>query len=141
VPFSIDKVAPQDETKTRTFTILGHETEVTYYPNRLTLEGNVDYDDAAPEGDDEEDLPEDDDAQRRVAATTCRTVAAWDWTGPVKRGDGTVIVGADEPVPLDPDVVRCIPTRVIRGLNRAIAQQEFPDPNRKTRRAQRSSRR
>lgn len=140
MPFSIEAIAPQDETKTRTFSILGHDSEVTYYPNRLTLEGRADYEDDAP-ADGDDDLAADDDEQYRVAASTCRLIHAWDWTGPVKRADGVEVVGRDDPVPIDPEVVRCVPTRILRALNRAIGEAEFPDPNRKARRARRSSRR
>ncbi len=131
--FSVDAIAPQDETKTRTLSILGHDSEVTYYPNRMTLEGQADYTEEPTDGDD--DTPLADDEQYRVAANTCRLIHAWDWEGPVKRADGVEVVGRGEPVPIDPEIVRCIPTRILRSLNQEIARLEFPDPNRKARRA------
>lgn len=144
--FRIDEIAPQDETKERTFDILGHKTVISYYPNRLKLENNDALDAALAKAADDaagvagEGGEEDVDETYLIAARVCNLVHAWDWEGPVKRLDGAVVVAVGEAVPLDPAVVRCIPNRIVRALNDAISEAEFPT-SRRDRRAARSSRR
>lgn len=118
--FVLDEVAPQSETVTKLFTILGHVTEITYYRNKLTME-ETRRDDA----DAGEDAGEDTDTAESVAVRLCGLIKAWDWTGPVKRLDGSVAVEAGAPVPLDPETVRLIPLRLTKALNEAIVEAEL----------------
>lgn len=132
--FSIGEIAPREERRTRIFKLLGHPSEITFYPNRITLEPSgetsVDHDDTGDSADEASDL-------NQAARDICRLVATWDWTGPVVDGGGRTVVEHDAPVPIEPDVVQCIPTRLIRSLNDAIAEDVFP----KTRDERRSRRR
>ncbi|MDQ3222778.1 MAG: hypothetical protein M3Q75_04785 [Gemmatimonadota bacterium] len=122
--FNVSEVAPLDETRTRTFKLLGHPSEVTYYPNRITLEPSGETTVASDDdGETDDEVSEANAAARQV----CRLVAAWDWTGPVPRGDGTLIVGHDEPIPIEPEIVQCVQTRIIRALNDAISEDAFPN--------------
>lgn len=120
--FIVDEHVPYEETRTRTFKLLGHPSEVTFYPNRITLEPTgetrVIHDDEA----DDEDISEENQAARDL----CSLVAAWDWEGPVRRRGGEIVVPHDAPVPIEPKIVQCIPTRLIRALNDAIAEDVFP---------------
>jgi hypothetical protein len=136
--FSIEEVAPREETRKRVFKLLGHRSEVTYYPNRITLEPSgettVLYDDDDIDDDDEQS---DDEREANLAARNlCRLVHSWDWVGPVKRGDGSIVIDHDQPVPVDPEIVQCVPTRIIRALNDAISEDAFPK-SRSERRSQR----
>jgi len=122
--FSIGKVAPNDATETHRLYVLGEPTVITYYRNRLTMEGTAADE---KEEDAEEDGPPDDDAQQeetlayRVANRLATIVKEWDWEGPLTNTDGSrVIVEAGDPIPLDPDVIRYIPLRLTRALNDAI---------------------
>lgn len=125
--FVLDEVAPHGETRTKTFTIAGHETEVTYHPNRLTME-----DTRRP---DDEDAPDEDgDTADSVAARLVALVARWDWTGPLKRLDGSVAVEAGVPVPLDVETVRLIPLPLTKALNEAIVEAELGGNARRRRR-------
>lgn len=138
--FSIDEVAPLEETRKRVFTLLGKKSDVTYYPNRITLEPSGDvavvHDDETGEDDDGEQS----DAEReasQAARDLCRLVHSWDWVGPVKRAaTGEIVIEYDQPVPVDPAIVQCIPTRIIRALNDAISEDAFPN-NRRERRSRR----
>lgn len=115
----LDLIAPADETVTRTLDILGEKSEVTYYRNRLTMEGQRD-DADAEDGEEEEQ-----DAAQAVAERLCRLVKTWDWEGPLKRMDGTVAVEAGDKVPLQAEIVRLIPLRLTRALNQAIIEAEL----------------
>ncbi len=130
--FSIGEIAPREERRTRTFKLLGHPSEVTFYPNRITLEPSGETS-VAHDDDGDEDRDEANQASRDL----CRLVASWDWTGPVVDGAGRTVVEHDAPVPIDPEIVQCIPTRLIRALNDAIAEDVFP----KTRNERRLQRR
>ena len=116
--FELGIVAPQNETVTKVLTILGNETEVTYYRNKLTME------DTRREGD-ADDADEDGDTADSVAARLVGLVKAWDWTGPLARLDGTEVIPAGAPIPLDVDTVRLIPLRVTKALNEAIVESEL----------------
>lgn len=118
MPFELGLVAPQNETVTKTLTILGNQTEVTYYRNKLTME------DTRREGD-EADADDEGDTADSVAARLVGLIKAWDWTGPLNRLDGTQVVAAGEAIPLDVDTIRLIPLRVTKALNEAIVESEL----------------
>lgn len=125
--FVLDEVAPQNETATKTFSILGYQTEVTYFRNKLTMEDTR-------RGGDESEADEDGDTADSVAARLVGLVKTWDWLGPVKRLDGSVAVEAGAPIPLDVETVRLIPLRVTKALNEAIVEAELGGNGSKRRR-------
>lgn len=121
MPIRIGELTPRDEARTVTIRVLGERTTVTYFPNRVNQE-------------DEPVIPgatDDDDPRRREQAATsydvCRIVKAWDWEGPVVRQDGTILVAEGAPVPLEFDVVRCIPLRLLSDLLDALLDDAFPN--------------
>lgn len=115
--FVLDEVFSADETRTKTFVIGGSETEITYFPNKLTME------DTRREDDSDED--DDGDTAESVARRLCGLIKAWDWTGPLKRLDGSIAVERGAAIPLEPEIVRLIPLRATKELNELIVQAEL----------------
>jgi hypothetical protein len=118
MPFVIDAVLPHDETVTKTLEVLGHPAEVTYYRNRLTLDGAKDVSGATPE-----------EVVVNASRQLADKVAAWDLTGPFKRADGGLVVDAGAPVPVAVEVIRHFPLPLIRALNEAITLAELDAGN------------
>lgn len=126
---SIAEVASRDATKTITVPLdapgvkVTFPVSVTYYPNRLTLEP-VDL----PEP--EEGEPEAEESDRtslRNAASFCDMVASWDLTGPLANRRGEEVVPADVPIPMRPEVIRCVPSWITVQVTQAVMDREFPN--------------
>jgi hypothetical protein len=123
---SLMDLAPQHATKTRKFAIVNPDdvefvVEVSYYPNKLTMEPV-----AMPDGVDEED----DDTGRtslKNAQSFCDMLSGWDITGPVYNRDGDEVSPADEPIRLDAHVIRCVPTWITSQITTKIMELEFPN--------------
>ena len=122
VPFIVDDMAPQDERKTKVFNVLEGSVEITYFRNRITLEGDIGEEKFAEDG---TPLDSDEVSQLAVARRLCNLVASWDIEGPVKNSRGETVVERGQIVPLDPQVVRLFPMRVTRAINQAIYGEEL----------------
>lgn len=124
--FSVGKVAPRDEIRERNFEVLGAETTIAYYPNKITIEST------ASAMDDDEDETK---VTNQLAIDLCHMVARWDWEGPVYRRDGSEVVPAGHPIPIDPNVVQHIALVILRATSAEILEDAFP--NRKSGQRQR----
>lgn len=118
MPFVINAVTPNDETITRTLDIFGSPAEITYYRNRITLEP------IATDG-------TQDEVAEAVAGRLCQLVAAWDFEGPAYKADGTLLVAEGEAVPIDPEVIKCLPFPLITEIQKAITAAEMGGNDRK----------
>ena len=57
----------------------------------------------------------------------CKMLRQWDMVGPLYNADtGDQMVGEDEPVPLQPDILQHMPTSLMTGLFRAISEDNVP---------------
>jgi hypothetical protein len=65
----------------------------------------------------------------RQAEEFCFYVAGWDITGPVVKPDGTVLVAAGEPVPLEPPIIRHVYPWLRLQILTELVQVVFPNAN------------
>ena len=126
---SLEKIAARDETKERTLKLStpagdAFTATVTYYPNRLTAEPVQLTEEQADAEEDEAGR-----ASMRDAISFAEIIADWDITGPVKSRAGHALVERDDPIPLEPEILRCVPLWVRVAIIAAIRDIEFPNRN------------
>jgi len=138
---SMEELAPHDEIRSFSVSIKGkHGGEVkklpvTYYPNRVTVEP-LEFQLSDEES---EELTERQISAIESSMIICHYLHSWDLAGPVKNNLGVEVVGAGQPVPLDPRIVQCLPL----AINLAVINQltEHVNPNeRESRNSRRRSR-
>lgn len=96
-----------------------HWVTVEFYPNRITPEPYH--------------LPESDDADDLIGATGlrnatayCHQIKSWNLAGPVVSNAGVELVAETDIVPLEPRIVRCIPTWVTGAISQEMIIHAFP---------------
>ena len=120
---------------TRRLTIdLGGEEKIRleYSPQKMTARV-MDHDEDALEDD---DLDGGEEAALAFARDFCDVITDWDATGPVPtidRPDAAMgsIVGEDEPIPLDPEIVRYVYMPALVGIWRRVNEDATADPTKK----------
>lgn len=141
MPIYLDELAPRDLKKTTTIRVtttkvepdgtereVGFDIPVTYYPNRITGQARTIADDhpllAGEEDDSGRDL-------MRQAIFFCDIVQSIDIAGEVRDLDGALIEGtsATTLIPVEPRIIRHLPTWTRLGILRGIGEAENPNPN------------
>lgn len=69
----------------------------------------------------------------KVARDICEMVSQWDMTGPVPIMDTNGVkagskVPDDEPIPLDPEIVKWLTMPLLQGISIGLVQSALPDP-------------
>jgi len=115
---SIRDVARRDEVKQAVLkmespTGVKFRLEVSFRPNVVTDRMSKKSKPGDDDSDDEEEggLIEqiENSTAMRAAEVFTSTFVSWDLTGPLVDGDGKEIVGENEPIPLEPAIVRWVP--------------------------------
>lgn len=133
---SILDLANPDETKTIHVPLTLRDGskrpfQVTYYPNKLTMEPvKLRPKDAPADGDDDGDDADDETGKTslRNATSFADMLEGWELTGPIYNREGVEVVAAGAPVPIAPLVIRCVPTWLTSQVTTGIMAVEFPDP-------------
>lgn len=132
MPISLEAFAPRDERKPKTLhctapTGQKFPVEVEFYVNRITQEPITVDDATLPDGERVEDMSDTDIASWRAALSFCDVVASWDVLGPVCNRKGEIIVADGEPVPLQPAIVRLVPSWFTQAITEQLIDLAFPN--------------
>lgn len=124
---SINRMAPRDKTETFSLFMNGEKTTITYYPNRLTMEGEPEIPVDENDAEDAEAMTDEDRTSLRTARNTCYIVAEWDITGELRKRNGDLVPNTSEDliIPLEADIVRYIPLTAIRAINQKIVDHSL----------------
>lgn len=91
----------------------GFTFEATFDPTAIPADGSDIFDDS------------------RTSDVVCQVVKSWDLTGPVPVSDiGSLkagqLVKAGDPIPLEPEVVRRLPSPLLLGIVQGLVSASFP---------------
>jgi hypothetical protein len=124
----IEEFADRDEVLQKTLHLMSPSgkkvnLQIGFYPNRVT-QTPVTLDPSEEEGEDETGL-----TGLRNAAQTCEWVESWDIEGAVRKPDGEQVFDGPGTVPLDPHVVRYLPSWITSAINDRLLDVVFPNRN------------
>lgn len=104
--------------ETATIDVRGLSIAVTYRPNKITMRYMADL---ARRG-------QADDVEA-IADMVPQLLDAWDLEGPLEDEDGNELVGAGEPIPVEPDMIASLPAMFVVELSQRLQELVASGPN------------
>lgn len=125
---SLEQLAPRDERRRKTIALDAggqkFSLDIEYLPNRITMEPIL-----ATAADEAAEPDANSVTALRIATSFCDVIASWSLTGPLRNRSGEEVVAAGEVIPLEPQMVRLVPTWITTQITQRLIEAAFPNQN------------